>query len=186
MTELSRRLFLGGAVSLLAASTFSPGPSTANIPRIWGDGQHDDTSGLGALFRRDPVVFSAEKIGVDSHKGIVFHRGLFKITQTIEVPHEPNIKVESATFDLLDLPEEFYALRGRARDLEPFTGLFTSWRTYRGRRSAYYEGDKIVRQAVPARGVPNRRLFLDNNDVEEFSRIALERGYEATTDQAVL
>ena len=127
MPELSRRFFLSGAISLIAASTFEPLPSMANVPRIYADRKHDDTSGLGALFRHEPVIFSRDNIGVDKHKGITFHTGRFKITQTLELPPGLKVKVEGIELDLHDLYEQFPVFRGRHKELQQFTGLYTRY-----------------------------------------------------------
>lgn len=126
--ELSRRFFLGGAISLLAANTFVPSASASgNLPHIWGDGKHDDTSGLGALFRKEPVIFSNENLGVDEHEGILFHTGRYKVTGTIELPAGLRCKVESSTFDLTELDAAFPVFRGRNKELTIFTGLYARY-----------------------------------------------------------
>lgn len=95
MVELSRRFFLKGAISLTAAVTFAPSISAMqNLPTIYGDGVGDDTGGLSALFRNDPVTFNKEQIGVDSHKGITFHHGIFNITRTVEIPRNSVFKID--------------------------------------------------------------------------------------------
>ena len=160
--DATRRMFLGGAISLLAVKTFVPSvQAQKNLPQIWGDGRHDDTSGLGSLFRREPVWFAPDKIGVDEHGGIIFHNGIFKVTQTIEIPDDVLVKVEQVSIDLYDLDRDLYAFRGHAKALEPFTGLFTSWKTYKPRVPAYYEGEAVVRPAREVRGVFDRRLFME-------------------------
>lgn len=126
--ELSRRFFLGGAISLLAANTFVPSASASgNLPRIWGDGKHDDTSGLGALFRKEPVIFSSDKLGVDDFSNATFHWGKFRVTQTIELPHglRDMLKVERMEIDATGLDDSLYVLRGNPHDLAPFVGLPT-------------------------------------------------------------
>lgn len=108
MVELSRRFFLGGAISLIAAKTFVPSVSAmSNLPTIYGDGKSDDTAGLGALFRREPVTFKKEMIGVDSHEGLTFHKGHFVVTNSIHIPKDTNIDIESAMFIGDKLPDDF-------------------------------------------------------------------------------
>lgn len=98
MVELSRRSFLGGSITVLAAVTFVPKPSIAglfgNTPTIWGDGFHDDTAGIGALLRSEPVISPKELIGIESNGGIIFHHGTYLINQTIEIPEEANLTIE--------------------------------------------------------------------------------------------
>jgi hypothetical protein len=97
--NVSRRFFLGGAISLVAAQTFIPSVSAMmNMPTIYGDGRRDDSSGLAALFRNYPVTFNKEQIGVESHEGIIFHNGWFAIYRTVEVPAKTKIVIEHATF----------------------------------------------------------------------------------------
>lgn len=97
--DISRRFFLGGAISLLAASTFTPSVSAMmNLPTIYGDGVQDDTSGLYALLNNEPCTFNKEQIGVENHEGIVFHKGIFVVRNTIDIPKETKIKVESPIF----------------------------------------------------------------------------------------
>lgn len=145
--DLTRRFFLGGALSVVAASTFVP-RAVGNLPTIYADGAHDDTSGLGALLRREPVIFSRDHIGLDDHKGIVFHHGRFIITQTIEVPDDVSMKVEGVTFDLRKLDLVLPAFRGRADAIVQLTGLFTKWYCPRpradGRWSRYGTGARTV------------------------------------------
>lgn len=93
MVELSRRFFLKGSIALVAAVTFVPSVSAlANIPTIYGDGKHDDTGGLQALMRNEPVNFNADQIGVESHHGIIFYKGFFSVERTINVPPEVDVK----------------------------------------------------------------------------------------------
>lgn len=122
--ELSRRFFLGGAISLLAANTFVPSlGASGNLPRIWGDGKHDDTSGLGALFRKEPVIFSADRIGVEEHSGITIHNGRFVITQTLHLPPGLKCSVMQCEFDAKQLDESFPILQGRHKELRLFFGF---------------------------------------------------------------
>lgn len=50
--NVSRRLFLGGVLSLSAASTVK---TTTAVPTLWGDLKHDDAPALNALFRGEPI-----------------------------------------------------------------------------------------------------------------------------------
>lgn len=68
MTEinLSRRSFLGGALSVAVIASVPAGISASpEIPRIYGNGRHDDAPGLQALIDGKPficendIVFSA-------------------------------------------------------------------------------------------------------------------------------
>lgn len=94
--NLNRRMFLGGSLSLIAAVTFVP-VASSNMPRIWGRLDKDDGDGFGALFRNEPVIFENDNIGIDSHQGIVFHKGTFVISHTVTIPK--NCKI---SFDIKD------------------------------------------------------------------------------------
>jgi len=146
--ETTRRSFLGGLVSLVALQAV-PVRAIGNLPTLWADGKHDDTAGLRALFHREPLIFATDKVQVDEFHSVIFHSGRYKISSTIELPDELDLKIESATFDLLDLPLELYAMRGS--NVRPFTGLFVRWAHW---RPAYGE--------VEARGAFDRRRFIDS------------------------
>lgn len=104
MTDISRRFFLGGAISLVAATTFAPSISAMmNLPTIYGDGVRDDTSGLYALLHNEPCTFNKEQIGVEKHEGIVFHKGRFIVNKTIEIPAGLILKVEAPYFIGMEL-----------------------------------------------------------------------------------
>jgi hypothetical protein len=97
--DISRRFFLGGAISLVAATTFAPSISAMmNLPTIYGDGVRDDTSGLYALLHNEPCTFNKEQIGVENHEGIIFHKGYFIIKNTIEIQKETKLIVEAPHF----------------------------------------------------------------------------------------
>lgn len=107
MNDISRRFFLGGAISLVAAVTFKPALSS-NMPTIYRDGINDDSAGLQALFENNPVIFSKDHIGVNSHDGITFHEKTpmgFIVNNTINIPKNCKLKIERATFVGKGLPD---------------------------------------------------------------------------------
>lgn len=104
MVDLTRRWFLGGAISLIAVTTSAMPKIIGNMPQIWGDGSHDDTGGISALLRAEPVVFTKDMVTVDSHQGITFHNGIFKISRTLEIPEECNLTMDRPTFRAPNLP----------------------------------------------------------------------------------
>lgn len=106
MVDLTRRFFLGGAISLIAVTTSGLPKRIGNMPQIWGDGWHDDTGGISALFRSEPVILPKDKLTIDSHKGITFHRGVFKISQTLEIPDDCDLTMEAPTFRAPDLDRD--------------------------------------------------------------------------------
>lgn len=102
--QISRRFFLGSAISLVAAQTFVPSVSAMiNLPTIYGDGKTDDSYGLGALFRNEPVIFKKDQLAIDSHGGITFHRGEFLITQPVRISKDVDIFVNQVLFRAPDL-----------------------------------------------------------------------------------
>ena len=103
MTNLTRRFFLGGAISLIAVQTSAMPRIIGNMPQIWGDGRNDDTGGISALLRSEPVVFTKDRVTVDGHKGIRFHRGIFKISRTLEIPDDCDLTMDAPTFRAPDL-----------------------------------------------------------------------------------
>ena len=102
--SVSRRSFLRGALAVAACATVShlqlPGP----IPKIIGDGKHDDGPGLNALFAGKPVSIEGE--GVQRQGGrIVLEKGFFMINETVRV-NTPETYIEHcAIFSGPDLPK---------------------------------------------------------------------------------
>lgn len=92
MVDVSRRLFLGGALAIAAASIVPVADAEATtgpIPKIVGDGIHDDTEGLQALIDGRPVCIDGECIRVSAPtqigpRTIWFEPGSrFKISTTL-------------------------------------------------------------------------------------------------------
>jgi len=143
MVDISRRFFLGGAISLVAAVTFKPSVSAMmNLPTIYGDGKTDDTAGLGALFRSEPVTFKKEQIGIDKHEGLTFHKGSFVISNSIHIPENTKIEIEKAHFIGRDLPDDFpfficedFSGKGFSNSLKP--GVQTVWEVQRTHKSKF-------------------------------------------------
>lgn len=112
MVDLSRRFFLGGAISLIAATQFTPSVNAMNnLPVIYGNGRDDDTDGLRALFCNDPVVFKKkDMVAVDGHHGVTFcytdYPVSFKVTRMISVPKELNLNFEKAHFNGIELEND--------------------------------------------------------------------------------
>lgn len=104
--DLSRRSFLGGMISVMtAAAAFKvTAQSLGNLPQIVGNGGFDDTAGFAALMRHEPVVFRKEMVGIDEYNGVICHFGRFKITSTIEVPDDCDLRLDRAQF-VCDMPD---------------------------------------------------------------------------------
>lgn len=95
MVDLSRRLFLNGAIALIGAKTFTPSVSAmSNLPKIYGDGQHNDSYGFQALFNNEPCIFNRGNIGIEENKGVIIYRGFYKIDKTIIIPSGANVSIE--------------------------------------------------------------------------------------------
>jgi hypothetical protein len=74
----------------------------SNMPTIYGDGKNDDAPGFSALFHNDPVIFKKDQLGIDSHKGIIFHKGYFIVKTPIHMPKNCKISIEN--FDKNGIP----------------------------------------------------------------------------------
>lgn len=83
---LSRRSFLGGAIVAVAVATLPLGRLTG-VPIIWGDGFHDDTAGLQALFDGRPFRVADERAGrcYQSAGSVHLAGGHYRLSDTLEV-----------------------------------------------------------------------------------------------------
>lgn len=145
--DISRRFFLGGAISLVAAATFAPSVSAMmNLPTIYGDGVKDDTSGLFALLNNEPCTFNKEQIGVDSHSGVIFHRGRFVVNKTIEIPANAILKVENPHFLGLELDDKqpfFMCERGFAANQFDRYAIFETNSTHIGKLIDFKKASRL-------------------------------------------
>lgn len=145
--DISRRFFLNGAISLVAAVTFAPSVSAMkNLPTIHGNGKDDDTSGLYALLNNQPCTFNKEQIGVESHSGIVFHRGWFVVNRTIEIPADTILTVEMPNFFGLELEDKqpfFMCERGFAANQFDRNALFHHKSTHNGKLIDFKKSTKL-------------------------------------------
>ncbi len=85
MVDVSRRLFLGGALALAGAKILeqTAAAESSGIPTLYGDGVHDDTVALQALFDRKPVRIEGQ-IVADVQEGML-QGGDFVISDTIHI-----------------------------------------------------------------------------------------------------
>ncbi len=85
--DISRRFFLGGAL-VVAATAVVANPTLAmlapDIPRIYGDGVHDDAPGLNACFAGRPFVCDGSFIRADADF-VEIVGGVFLISESIRV-----------------------------------------------------------------------------------------------------
>ncbi len=82
LPDLSRRSFLRGTLALAAVAATAR--YTFALPVIKGDGRHDDTDGLTALFNGEPFVTENEAIVDMVEDGsYIINRGTFYISRTL-------------------------------------------------------------------------------------------------------
>lgn len=78
--DVSRRSFLGGALSLFAATAI-PAGAFASVPVIYGDGISDDTAGLNALLAGEPFrVENSGVLAISDEGYAVVRDGNFRVT----------------------------------------------------------------------------------------------------------
>lgn len=110
MTDLSRRAFLGGALALTAAVAV-PIPAFARetlaLPVVYGDGVHDDTAGLQALFDGKPVIMQGERVQIDRAIGRVEFNGTFRTSATIHIGPQ-SVEVDAGRLRLVALSKGDY------------------------------------------------------------------------------
>lgn len=98
MKNLSRRSFLRGALTVAAVSVLPALPKAlAGIPTLYGDGVHDDTDALNALFSGERVLCEGNIIRHGENGEIVMKGGSYLISQTVFVSVS-NISVTEAAF----------------------------------------------------------------------------------------
>ena len=83
MTELSRRSFLRGALTVTAIAVAPKILTIPAVPILYGDGVHDDTNALQTLFNGETVSIEGEFFKVSSG---VFKGGKFLISDAINIP----------------------------------------------------------------------------------------------------
>jgi hypothetical protein len=98
--DVSRRSFLGGILALTAVAV-APKVMAEPLPRIVGDGVHDDTAGLQALFDGNP--FTADpRYGVqwvELEDGLRLTGGKFRLTETVRIVGRKHFVIEGCRFD---------------------------------------------------------------------------------------
>jgi len=125
--DLTRRFFLGGAVSAVVIAS-APRLALSNTPVIYANGIKDDTIGLYALLRGDPVHFPSDKIELSAYKDIILHSGKYVISETVAVPKGCQVRMEAACFtasDRLLIRQPFF--QAYFDDVERFFGTGVSY-----------------------------------------------------------
>jgi len=82
MVDISRRLFLSGALSVAAVAVVGPAMAAIHdYPVLYGDGKRDDTAALQALFDGLPVI--ADGVVIDPMAGDVDLLGTYRTTRPL-------------------------------------------------------------------------------------------------------
>lgn len=79
--EMSRRLFLGGLVTIAAATQVR---AVDRRPILWGDGIHDDAPALNAWLRGEPVRIMDDAFALQGDDCTIDHARLL-ISETIDL-----------------------------------------------------------------------------------------------------
>lgn len=88
--DLSRRTFLIGSLALAGASVV-PVDAWAGMPRIVGDGVHDDAPGFNALLAGEPVNVECDGVRFDGEIVWIMDGPQFFVAETIRVPFDRGI-----------------------------------------------------------------------------------------------
>jgi hypothetical protein len=95
MTDLPRRSFLKGALSVVAATVvLAKLPKDFALPQIIGDGLHDDTAGLQAALNGEP--FLCDGCVVRNATEVVLRGGAYRLTSMITMPPFTTLRGEGA------------------------------------------------------------------------------------------
>lgn len=82
--EVSRRSFLGGALTLTAAAVL-PFKTFAAVPVIHGDGYRDDSAGLQAAIDGKPFRCVGEQAVVRNQGQIFIGAGVYRLSRTLHI-----------------------------------------------------------------------------------------------------
>lgn len=102
MTDLTRRSFLRGALTVAAVSIAPVQAWTPNLPRIVGDGIHDDTLGLQAAFDGKPFL-SDGVVVADGAETLWLRGGIYRLTKGLHIWAKPIVHIRDATFNLVSI-----------------------------------------------------------------------------------
>lgn len=92
--HLSRRSFLKGTLTLSAVTVLNIPEVAADIPILYGDGIHDDTKALQALFDREKVIIENDLISAKMPYYLT--GGTYLISDSIHI--REGISVTKTTF----------------------------------------------------------------------------------------
>lgn len=94
--NLSRRSFLRGVITCAAAVAVAKiAPLLPSLPKIVGDGIHDDSPGLNALFAGEPFEAVADCVKVSNANHITLSNGIFRLCQPLVIKRDFTIIMNS-------------------------------------------------------------------------------------------
>lgn len=99
--DLSRRGFLCGlagaaAVAVLAVPVVEL-VARETLPRIVGDGIHDDTAGLQAAIDSKPFIGDVKVIEVDGRRTVLLGNGEYRISKAMELVDVNDLTIDGGT-----------------------------------------------------------------------------------------
>ncbi len=94
-----RRTFLKGLLAVGAGATIVPADSAASIPRIVGDGVHDDAPGLQAAIDGKLFMVDGQCVALRKTTGLYISNGYFFLGRPITVRNNDRpIEIERCVF----------------------------------------------------------------------------------------
>lgn len=114
MLNIDRRSFLKGVLSVTVVA--GAGVPSLGAPLLKGDGVHDDTDALRALFSGKSFRCENEVVAVRRKYGIDLSGGKFRINSTIYVP-EQFVNIYNCTFYCTEDFKDDCALRLEIRNI---------------------------------------------------------------------
>jgi hypothetical protein len=116
MTQLSRRTFLGGALTLVGVAAL-PGPLLAKepLPVIWGDAFHDDSAGFAAALAGKPFICAQKGLAMARDGQLCLNGGTFRLTETLDLQKSTiSSTIIGSYLDFRDMPiDQPYAIDAR-------------------------------------------------------------------------
>ena len=105
MSEITRRSFFGGALSISAVAMLPALALVDEIPEIYGDMVHDDTEGLQALFDGRPFKVNGDGFQASCDGIAILMGGTFLVSRTLHIG-KIQAHVEGVYFENAGAPVE--------------------------------------------------------------------------------